>query len=515
MASTRVTRRALLSAAGMAGAGAGAAAALAGSAPSAAAAAVLDADPFRVGVASGDVTSSAVILWTRLTTAPTAPDLGMAGQGVLPVEWRLAETPEGLEHAATALRVGVVPARPQHGWAVHVDVRGLRPGQTYWYEFRVGGWASGPARTRTAPAEGSSSTAEFAVISCQNLAKPGSGRFHLNGVRDVAARTDLDFVVHLGDYIYDFGRAGHVPPRQITTLTDYRQRWGQYKSDPNLRAMHAAHPFFAVPDDHELFNNVYGGDPDMSEAQRVQFNVAMRAYWENMPLRGGPPRVDPRTSTAHLTTHRRIRWGSSLDLFLVDNRQYRTPTTTILGQEQLRWLTEGLAASPARWTAIGSGVPLAWFPDFAGAGDKWTGYDSDRSLVTDVLAGRLGDRGARAFNPVVVSGDVHRGMVTHVRQRQDASSALVATEFVGPPMSSNSGNQFAPTADAGAFRAEYSYGTAPVNSYRGYLACSVTPDSWSSTFVVGDDVDTPEGAVQPLASWRLEAGADPGSVRPV
>ena len=341
MVPNEVTRRALLGAAGMAGAGAGAAAVLAGSAPSAAAAAVLPGDPFGVGVASGDVTSSAVVLWTRLTTAPTAPGLGMEGQGVLPVEWRLAETPEGLESAASAVRVGAAAARPEHAWSVHVDVRGLRPGQTYWYEFRVAGWASGPARTRTAPADGASSTANFAVISCQNLAKPGSGRFHLNGVRDIAARTDLDFVVHLGDYIYDFGRAGHIPPRQITTLDDYRQRYGQYKSDPNLRAMHAAHPVFAVPDDHEFFDNVYGGDPDMDEAKRAQFNLALRAYWENMPLRGGPPRLDPVTSTAHLQTHRRIRWGSCLELFLVDNRQYRTPTTTILGEEQLGWLSRG------------------------------------------------------------------------------------------------------------------------------------------------------------------------------
>ena len=472
----------------------------------------LSADPFRGGVASGDMTSDAVVLWTRLTTAPTDPDLGMAGQGVLPVQWRLAETAEGLRSAAKSLRTGVAVAHPKHAWSVHVDVRGLRPGQTYWYEFSVGSWSSGPARTRTATADGASSTASFAVISCQNLAKPGSGRFHLNGVRDVAARSDLDFVVHLGDYIYDFGRAGHVPPRQIRSLADYRQRYGQYKSDPNLRAMHAAHPVYAVPDDHELFDNVLGGDPDLPEDKRQQLNVALQAYWENMPLRGGPPRLDPRTATVHLRTHRRIRWGSMLELFLVDNRQYRTPATTILGEEQLRWLTDGLGSSRSRWTAVGSGVPMAWFPGFAGSGDKWTGYDSDRSAVTDVLASRLGSRPDSDFNPVVLSGDVHRGIVTHVRQRQDAASALVATEFVGPPMTSNSGARFAPTADAGAFRAEYSYGTAPVNSYRGYLACSVSADEWLTTYVLGDDVDTPAGTVRPLATWRLGAGADPGSV---
>lgn len=511
MGSTRVTRRALLGAAGMAGA-AGSAGALAGELPAAHASPTLDADPFRVGVASGDVTSDAVVLWTRLTTAPTEPGLGMDGQGVVPVEWRLAESPEGLASPATSLRVGVAAARPEHCWSVHVDVRGLRPGRTFWYEFRIPGWSSGVARTRTAPADGTASTADFAVVSCQNLAKPGSGRFHLNGVRDIAARDDLDFVVHLGDYIYDFGRAGHIPARQIVSLEDYRRRYGQYKSDPNLRAMHAAHPVFAVPDDHEFFDNVFGGDPDMDPEKRAQLSIALRAYWENMPLRGGPPRVDPVTSIPHLRIHRQVRWGSSLELFLVDDRQYRVPATTILGAEQMRWLVDGLASSAATWTAVGSGVPLAWFPSFAGAGDKWTGYDTDRSAVTDVLADRLADRAEQPFNPVVLSGDVHRGMVTHVRRRQDATSALVATEFVGPPMTSNSGNRFTETADTGAFRAEYSYGTAPVSSYRGYLACSVTPESWTSTYVVGDDVDTPTGVVRPIDSWRLIAGADPGSV---
>ena len=178
----------------------------------------------------------------------------------------------------------------------------------------------------------------------------------------------------------------------------------------------------------------------------------------------------------------------------------------------MHWLLEGISSSAATWTAVGSGVPLAWFPSFAGAGDKWTGYDNDRSAVTDVLADRLADRASQAFNPVVLSGDVHRGMVTHVRQRQDASSPLVATEFVGPPMTSNSGNRFTETADTGAFRAEYSYGTAPVNSYRGYLACSVTPESWTSTFVAGTDVDTPAGVVAPIDTWRLAAGAEPGTV---
>jgi alkaline phosphatase D len=506
-----ISRRQFLAASGAVGAAAVGLATPPWAQASAATVEGLPSDPFTLGVASGDALPGAVVIWTRLTTAPTEPGLGMTGVGPVAVDWEVAATPREL--GASPLAAGTVLADPADAWSVHVDVTGLRPDGTYYYRFRAGGWTSPVGVTRTTPVPSASRPARFAVISCENLAKPGGGQFYFNGVSHIAGRDDLDFVVLLGDYIYEFGRPAHIPSRPCVSLEDYRRRYGEYKSRESLRAMHSRLPVYAVPDDHELWDNVLGGDPGMSPDDRQRLGNALQAFWENMPLRGGPPRWDEATGRMHLPLHRRVTWGSNLELLLVDDRQYRTEGTTILGAEQMDWLLDAVAGSHATWTAIGSGVPVSWFPRFPGAGDKWTGYDADRSALTDALSSRLAARARRPFNPVVLSGDIHRGVVTHVRRRQDEGSALVATEFVGPPMTSNSGRDFAEYADAGAFRAQYAYESGgALQSFRGYLDCAVTSSDWTSSFVLGDEVDRPDGTVRVMDSWRLPAGAPVGAV---
>lgn len=481
------------------------------STPAGAAETVLPTDPFTLGVASGDPLPGAVVLWTRLAPSPTAPDLGMAGQAAIAVEWAVATSADALDTSPVA--AGTATAEPTHAWSIHVDVEGLRPDTAYWYRFRCGTWASPVGRTHTTPVPSADTAARFAVLSCQNLAKPGGGVFALNPLADLAARDEVDFVVHLGDYVYEFGRPGHVPPRPCTTLEDYRRRYGQYKSTAALQDLHAQVPVYVVPDDHDYFDNVAGRDPQLTAAQGARFDAAIQAYWENMPLRGGPPVRDAASGRLQLTFQRAVRWGRHLELLVVDDRQYRVPGATILGAPQLEWLLDRVAGSHATWTAIGSGVPVAWFPDFAGAADKWTGFDTDRSALTDALARRLGQRAHRPFNPVVLSGDTHRGLVTHVRQRQDADSALVATEFVGPPVTSNSGADFAPNADRGAYREQYAYTDGGLQSYRGYLRCVADADAWTTEYHLGDDVVHPGTPLTAVARWQLEVGADVGAVR--
>ncbi len=470
-------------------------------------------DPFTLGIASGDATPGAVVLWTRLAPAPTEPGFGMTGQGPVPVRWRVAETVAGLDDPLAA---GTVLARPEDAWSVHVDVTGLRPGHHYYYRFDAAGFRTPMGRTRTAPVPAVGVDARFAVLSCQNIAKPGGGQFYFNAVADIAARDEVDFVVFLGDYIYEFGRPGHIPARECVSLEDYRRRYGQYRSRDSLRSLHARLPVYAVPDDHEWWNGVLGNDPQMSDADRQRFGDALRAYWENMPVRGGPPRFDEAAGRFHLPLHRQVRWGAHLDLLLVDDRQYRTPDSTILGAAQLDWLVRAVAGSHATFTAVGSGVPVSWFPQFAGAADKWTGYDADRSALTDALAARLAHRTHRPFNPVVLSGDTHRGVVTHVRQRQDAASALVATEFVGPPTTSNSATDFTRNADTGAFRVQYAYESGgSLHAWRGYLDCTVTASSWTTGYVLGNGMEQPDGTVRTFDRWQLDAGAPVGSVNRV
>lgn len=513
--SSRLSRRAFLQATGAA------AVALAGSValPTRARAGTLAAPafpttPFTVGVASGDALPGAVVLWTRLAPSPTAVGQGMDGIGSVPVGWQVARTADELR-SGDLVTSGTASADPEHGWSVHVDVQGLHPGTAYAYRFLVGDWVSPVGLTRTAPVPSADVPARFAVVSCENLAKPGGGVFRFTGVADIAARDDLDFVAFIGDYIYEFGRAGHIPSRAVVSLDDYRRRYGQYKSQTALLALHARLPVYVVPDDHEFFDNVAGADPDMSAADRQRFSNALQAFWENMPLRGGPPVYDPSSERAHLPLQRQVRWGRHLDLLLVDDRQWRTDAT-ILGEQQMGWLLDKVDGSHATWTAIGSGVPVSWFPGFRGAADKWTGFDTDRSALTDALAARLAARTRRPFNPVVLSGDVHRGIVTAVRQRQDGESPLVATEFVGPPMTSNTGTDFTDYADPGAFRAQYAYEEdGHLSSYRGYLDCAVDATSWTTGYVLGSDVETSAGMVSVLDRWRVDAGSVVGDVRRV
>lgn len=468
--------------------------------------------PFTVGVASGDALPGAVVLWTRLAPAPTAVGQGMDGIGSIPVTWQVARTPADLQ-SGDLVAAGTASADPEYGWSVHVDVQGLHPDTAYAYRFLVGDWVSPVGLTHTTPVPSADTAARFAVISCENMAKPGGGIFYFNGVADIGSRDDLDFVVFLGDYIYEFGRPGHIPSRAIVSIDDYRRRYGQYKSRDALLALHARFPVYVVPDDHEFFNDVDGGNPDMSAADRQRFSNALQVFWENMPLRGGPPVYDASSDRYHLPLHRQVRWGRHLDLLLVDDRQWRTPSGTILGEEQMAWLLDKVAGSHATWTAIGSGVPVSWFPGFPGAPDKWTGYEADRSALTDALAARLGARTLRPFNPVVLSGDVHRGIVTSVRQRQSEDSPLVATEFVGPPMTSDSGADFARYADPGAFRAQYAYdNSGQLSSYRGYLDCTADASAWTTAYVLGNQVDRPGGTVSVFDRWRVDAGAAIGSV---
>lgn len=240
-----------------------------------AAAAELDArriteDPFTLGVASGDPLPTSVLLWTRLAPRPYEADGGLPAERV-EVRWEIARD----ERFRRTVRRGTATAHPEFGHSVHVDVRGLAPDQGLYYRFRAGDWTSPVGRTRTAPAPGArNSSLTLAAVSCQAY---HDGYF--TAYRHLADE-DVDVVFHLGDYLYEYavtavGGArnytdrvlpGHFN-RETLTLDDYRMRYGLYKSDPDLRAAHAAHPFVVTWDDHETENN-YAGDTSENSVPR-------------------------------------------------------------------------------------------------------------------------------------------------------------------------------------------------------------------------------------------------------
>ncbi|MGH9001031.1 MAG: alkaline phosphatase D family protein [Acidimicrobiia bacterium] len=400
---------------------------------------------FRHGVASGDPTPDGVVLWTRCTPGPGAGD-------PLPVAWRVATDPDFTRVVAG----GTAPAVAAADFTVHVEVPGLFPATTYWYGFEAGGVRSPTGRTRTAPA-GPLERLRVGVVCCAHWT---AGFF--NAYRCLAAR-DVDVVVHLGDYLYEENRSRtqgvrlHNPPGRLRTLAEYRARHAQYKTDPDLRALHAAHPVAAVWDDHELGSNAWHSgsprhDPEVDGPFEERRAAAVRAYREWMPLR---PSADP------LRLWRRLRFGDLCDLVLCDTRLFgrdrpaalRLPVVGIrrrdralLGEEQWRWLESELAAEEApRWRVLASqvvvapihllGVPparrrLAARLGMSGGGlvvnpGQWDGYPDERDRLLGLLGRRPGET-------VVVSGDLHSSWAS---QLCAPDGPAVAAEFTAPSVS--------------------------------------------------------------------------------
>ncbi|RLV65978.1 Alkaline phosphatase Precursor [Streptomyces sp. CBMAI 2042] len=432
---------------------------------SAAAGSQVAAPAFLHGVASGDPLPDGVLLWTRVTPEPGA-EPGSGRGADTPVRWEVAEDREFTVPAGS----GTTLASAASDHTVKADVRGLRPATTYYFRFTAGGEAGGAAegaevrspvgRTRTAPATGASVAGlRFGVVSCANWE---AGWF--SAYRHLAARGDLDAVLHLGDYLYEYATGGyptqgaalreHRPAHEILNLADYRLRHGTYKTDTDLQALHAAHPFIAIWDDHEFANDAWSGGaqnhtPGTEGAWAERVAAAKQAYFEWMPVR----------ASTEGTVHRRLRFGRLADLHLLDLRSFRSeqasigngsvddPERTITGRAQLDWLKAGLAGSDAVWKLVGTSVmispvafgalpahllgPLTGLLGLPKEGlafsvDQWDGYTDDRKE----LIGHLRDRGIR--DTVFLTGDVHMAWASEVPVKAATYplSPSAATEFV-------------------------------------------------------------------------------------
>jgi len=272
---------------------------------------------FMHGVASGDPLTDAVILWTRVTPLV----LG----GAVEVEWFIAEDP-GL---VSIVDQGRTSTGPWRDYTVKVEAHNLAPGSTYYYRFHALGIGSPAGRTRTLPI-GDVERLRFAVVSCANWP---FGFF--NAYRLIAERTDLDAVLHLGDYIYEYANGefgdgtplGRIPrpDNETITLSDYRTRHAQYKTDTDLQEAHRQHPFIAVWDDHESANNswMHGAqnhNPELGEGPWFERRLAsQRAYFEWMPIREQPLVA---ACTERPQIFRRFGFGKLADLIMLDTRLY-------------------------------------------------------------------------------------------------------------------------------------------------------------------------------------------------
>ena len=244
---------------------------------------------FKHGVASGDPHPRSVILWTRVTPTPQATPGSGKGPRVS-VRWQVAKDRRFRDVVAK----GSFTTSAARDHTVKLEATGLRPRTTYFYRFLYKGVASPVGRTKTAPAANASPrNLRFGVVSCANL--PGG---YFSAYRHLARRNDLDAVLHLGDYLYEYGPSEYgevrkpVPAREMVSLSDYRQRHAQYKQDKDLQALHAKNPFIVTWDDHEVTNDQWAEgaenhDPATEGDYLARRRRAHRVYDEWMPVRMG------------------------------------------------------------------------------------------------------------------------------------------------------------------------------------------------------------------------------------
>ncbi|MGW2408377.1 alkaline phosphatase D family protein [Streptomyces sp. NPDC001739] len=493
---------------------------------------------FQHGVASGDPLPDGVLLWTRITPSPSATP----GSGLGPateVTWEVSAD----KGFGTAVARGRVTTSAAHDHTVKADVRGLRPATTYYYRFTAGGQHSPVGRTRTAPAhDAAPGNVRFGVVSCANWE---SGYF--SPYRHLAARTELDAVLHLGDYLYEY-KSGeypdfkyvvrpHSPAHELLTLADYRIRHGVHKTDPDALAMHATHPVIAIWDDHEFADNAWKGgavnhQPDTEGSWSARMAAAKQAYFEWMPVR---PSVAG-------TTYRRLRFGNLADLHLLDLRSFRDqqaapgsgavddPGRTITGRAQLDWLKAGLERSDTAWRLVGTSVmvsqvafgsipahllgPLAEILGIPKEGlaintDQWDGYTDDRRE----LLSHLSDRGID--NTVFLTGDIHMAWANDVPLKAATYPATppVATEFVVTSVTSDNVDDFlhvAPhtvsLAGVAAIRAANRHVKWLDMDSHGYGVLDVSGERTQMDYYGISDKTDPNATSSLLRSYRTRSG---------
>jgi alkaline phosphatase D len=489
-------------------------------------------DPFSLGVAAGAPRPDGFVLWTRLAPEPLSANPqtpgGMRG-GDVTVGYEIATDPA----LHDVVRRGEAAVEQAFAYSVHLDVTGLQPGRPYWYRFVSGDAASRIGRAATLPApDAAPDRLRFGFASCANYEHG-----YFSAYRHLADENP-EFVLFLGDYIYeniDERRPTvrrHSDGIEAATLPTYRNRYAQYRLDPDLQRLHAETSALVTWDDHEVANDYADkwserfDDPELFLMRRA---AAYRAFYEHMPVR--PILSQPNGPI--MRVYDRFTLGDLIEISLLDGRQYRSRPAcyappdrggtrlesdascperrdagrSMMGFAQEAWLYSGLARSKARWNLIAQDVLMAQYrvkrsDAFAFSTDDWDGYPANRAR----LLKRIHD--TQVSNPVVVGGDIHSFFANDLRlDFDDQASPIVATEFVGTSISSH-GPPYDIIAQA-----------LPDNPHvhffesrrRGYVCVDLERDRMQVQMRVVSDVGDPKADIATLRTFAVEAGK-PGVV---
>lgn len=495
---------------------------------------------FRHGVASGDPMPDRVIIWTRVTPSPDAlPGSGMGTPTI--VSWEVASDPA----FSSIVKTGSVVSTPNSDHTINVDVTGLAASTEYHYRFTAAGQTSPVGRTRTAPAAGAAvDNLRFAVVSCANWE---AGYFA--AYQRLAEREDFDYVLELGDYIYEYrvggypGKHGkvvrrHDPEHDIVTLEDYRRRFAQYHTDPSLQALHSRAAWICTWDDHEIADDAWS-DGSLDHNPLVHGPYANRkaagwqAYSEYLPIR-------PQAQREGGQLYRRFSFGSLAELNMLDLRSYRSkqgkitdgkviddPNRTMTGAAQFDWLARGLRTSTARWNVIGNSVMISPVkippldPRTTGAvarlfglpeegltfnADQWDGYPAERRRLLDVI------REQELTNCVFVVGDVHSHWACDVPYNAAAyaTEGIAGAEFVASSITSNNiddelglpeGNALSHSA-AGALMAANGHIRMIELDRHGFALLDLTAEYAQMDYFVIADREDPDSPAFRYGGWR-------------
>ncbi len=475
----------------------------------------LGANPFNLGIASGDPEPDSVVLWTRLATRPLDPDGGLSPE-IINVGWEIAED----EQFKQIARKGIIPARPQAAHSVHVEVKGLRADRVYYYRFFVGSEESPVGRTRTSPtANADVQHMRYAFTGCQ--------RYDANfypAYRQLVA-DDPHIVMFLGDYIYEKAmdkgvRSGSM--EEAHDLRTYRQRYAIYKSDPLLRAAHAIAPWMTIWDDHEVRNN-YSGDLPPNGKNKAEFLMrraaAYQAYYEHMPLRRRSLPVGP-----SMQIYRALDWGQLAQFQFVDLRQYRDftpcfdeairsktvvnciertdPNRTMMGAAQEKWLFETMGKSSAQWNILAQQFLMAEVrhpnPETGMIGyptDGWDAYPANRNRVTDFW------RDASVKNPYAIGSNSHAFIASELRETPEGPP--ISSAFVGGSIASTSGQS---ELERTQMQEENPHIRFSNGERRGYALVNLTNDKSYFEYKAALDSKDEKSPTEVLTSFVVENG---------